>query len=126
MTKILYVEDNEDNIYMLKLRLEKKGYIITTANNGLEGIEKAKVERPDIILMDLGLPVMDGYEATKILKSSEDTKNIPIIILTAHALITDLEKAKTIGANDFETKPVNVVNLVAKIEALLKNVGTDS
>jgi CheY-like chemotaxis protein len=121
MSKILYVEDNDDNFYMLKLRLEKKGYIMTTASNGLEGVDKAKVWRPDIILMDLGLPVMDGYEATKILKSSEDTKNIPIIILTAHALVTDLEKTKEIGADDFETKPVNILNLVAKIEYLLKN-----
>ena len=122
MSKILYVEDNEDNIYMLKMRLERKGYTILISKDGLEGINKAKEEKPDLILMDVGLPSMDGYEATKILKQSVDTQNIPIIILTAHALSTDVEKAKQAGANEFETKPVNVVNLIAKMEKLIKKL----
>ena len=122
MSKILYVEDNEDNIYMLKMRLERKGYNILISKDGLEGINKAKEEKPDLILMDVGLPSMDGYEATKILKQSAETQSIPIIILTAHALSTDIEKAKQAGADEFETKPINVVNLVAKMEKLIKKL----
>ena len=122
MSKILYVEDNEDNIYMLKMRLERKGYTILISKDSIEGINKAKEEKPDLILMDVGLPSMDGYEATKILKQSAETQSIPIIILTAHALSTDIEKAKQAGADEFETKPINVVNLVAKMEKLIKKL----
>ena len=120
MSKILYVEDNEDNIYMLKTRLERKGYTISVANDGVEAISKAKTENPELIIMDVGLPVMDGYEATKILKESEGTKNIPIIILTAHALSINIEKSKQAGADEFEPKPVNTASLIAKIEKLIK------
>lgn len=122
MSKILYVEDNEDNIYMLKMRLERKGYNILISKDGADGISKAKAEKPDLILMDVGLPSMDGYEATTILKKSTETQNIPVIILTAHALSTDVEKAKQAGADEFETKPVNVVNLLAKMEKLIKKL----
>ena len=120
--KILYVEDNEDNIYMLKMRLERKGYNVVISRDGAEGVLKAKTENPDLILMDVGLPSMDGYDATKILKNSEETKNIPIIILTAHALVTDVEKAKQAGADEFETKPINTASLLAKIEKLIKKI----
>jgi len=122
MAKILYVEDNEDNIYMLKMRLERKGYNVVISRDGAEGVLKAKTENPDLILMDVGLPSMDGYDATKILKNSEETKNIPIIILTAHALVTDVEKAKQAGADEFETKPINTASLLAKIEKLIKKI----
>ena len=104
------------------MRLERKGYTILISKDGLEGINKAKEEKPDLILMDVGLPSMDGYEATKILKQSAETQSIPIIILTAHALSTDIEKAKQAGADEFETKPINVVNLVAKMEKLIKKL----
>jgi CheY-like chemotaxis protein len=119
MSTILYAEDNEDNIYMLKLRLKKKGYDIITAENGLEAVNKAKDSKPDLILMDVGMPIMDGHEATKRIKADPETKHIPIIILTAHALVTDKEKAKEIGADDFETKPVNASSLMEKIKKLL-------
>lgn len=117
--KILYVEDNEDNIYMLKMRLEKNGYEVIVAKDGKQGVEMAKSQKPDLIVMDLGLPVMDGYEATSILKADDETKNIPVIILTAHALVTEVEKAKSIGADSFETKPVNAKRLIEKIVVFL-------
>ena len=120
MFKILYVEDNEDNIYMLKMRLERKGFEVLIAKDGQEGVNQAKEHLPDLIIMDIGLPVMDGYAATKLIKESESTKNIPIIILTAHALSTEVNKSKDSGADDFETKPVNISNLLVKIEKLIK------
>ncbi len=119
MVKILYVEDNEDNIYMLKLRLERKGHTVVVAGNGVDGVKAAKEQKPDLILMDVGLPVMDGYQATKIIKADPETKDIPLIMLTAHALVTDEEKAKQAGADAFETKPINIVKLSATIELLL-------
>lgn len=121
MAKILYAEDNEDNVYMLRLRLKKKGFEMIVAENGKIAIEMAKSEKPDLILMDVGMPVMDGHEATKILKSDKETCHIPIIILTAHALVTDREKAKEIGADEFETKPVNAKKLIEKINSFLNN-----
>jgi CheY-like chemotaxis protein len=119
MTKILYVEDNEDNIYMLKLRLERKGYTVVVAGNGLDGVKAAKEQKPDLILMDVGLPVMDGYQATKIIKADPEVQHIPLIMLTAHALVTDEEKAKLAGADAFETKPINIVKLSATMDQLL-------
>ena len=119
MTKILYVEDNEDNVYMLRCRLERKGLEVIVANDGEQGIAAAARERPDLILMDLSLPVIDGWEAARRLKSSPDTRAIPIIALSAHAMTGDRERALAAGCDDYDTKPVNLGGLMAKIEALL-------
>jgi len=118
MTKILLVEDNEDNRDMLSRRLERKDYIVTLAVDGQDGVDKAKEELPDIILMDMSLPVMDGWEATKVLKANPETKNIPIIALTAHAMSSDREKALGAGCDDYDTKPVDFKRLTEKIEKL--------
>ncbi len=119
MAKILYVEDNEDNIYMLTRRLTRKGYEVVVANDGEQGIAMARSETPALILMDMSLPVLDGWEATRRLKASEDTRGIPVIALTAHAMAGDREKALGAGCDDFDTKPVELPRLLAKIEALL-------
>jgi two-component system, cell cycle response regulator DivK len=120
MTKILYIEDNDDNLYMLGLRFEAiGGYEIITAANGADGIAKAAAERPDLILMDLNLPVVDGWEATRRLKADPVTRNIPIIALTAHAMAGDREKALAAGSDDFDTKPVEFERLLAKVNQAL-------
>ena len=119
MTRILYVEDNEDNIYMLRRRLERKGIEVIVAGDGEEGIAAALRERPDLILMDLSLPVIDGWEAARRLKSSPETRAIPIIALSAHAMTGDRERALAAGCDDYDTKPVDLRGLMAKIEALL-------
>ena len=93
MTKILYVEDNEDNIYMLTQRLKKKGFEIVIANDGREGVSKAKTEKPDLILMDLSLPELDGWEATRLINADQETSQIPVIALTAHAMKEHMDKA---------------------------------
>ena len=121
MAKILLVEDNEMNRDMLSRRLERKGYNIVMAVDGKQGIELAKKEQPDLILMDMNLPVIDGWEATRQIKSLEETKNIPIIALTAHTTIGDREKAMKAGCNDYDTKPIELTRLLNKIETLLKN-----
>jgi two-component system cell cycle response regulator DivK len=120
MAKILLVEDNEMNRDMLSRRLERKGYRVSIALDGAEGLEKARTEAPDLILMDMSLPVMDGWEATRQLKAAEATRNIPIIALTAHAMASDEQKAHEAGCDDFDTKPVELPRLLEKIEALLK------
>jgi two-component system, cell cycle response regulator DivK len=118
--KILYVEDNDDNLYMLSLRFEAiGGYEFITAANGADGIAKAAAERPDLILMDLNLPVVDGWEATRRLKADPLTRNIPIIALTAHAMAGDREKALAAGSDDFDTKPVEFERLLAKVNQAL-------
>ena len=119
MTKILYVEDNEMNRDMLSRRLQRRKYEVSLALDGKEGLEKMKSEKPDLVLMDMGLPVMDGWEATSTAKSDEEIKKIPIIALTAHALESDREKALGCGADDFDTKPVDFKRLLGKIEDLL-------
>lgn len=120
MPKILYVEDNDDNMYMLTLRFEVlDGYEIITAADGAEGVAKAQAEKPDLILMDLNLPVMDGWEATRRLKADPATRDIPIIALTAHAMSGDREKALAAGADDSDTKPVEFNRLLAKIGEVL-------
>ncbi|WP_340149344.1 response regulator [uncultured Sneathiella sp.] len=119
MTKILYVEDNEDNIYMLSRRLKRKGFEVLTAGDGAAGIEAAKREKPALILMDLSLPKMDGWEATRQLKSSNETKAIPVIALSAHALEGEREKALSAGCDDFDTKPVDFARLMGKIQQYL-------
>lgn len=116
MTNILIVEDNEMNRDMLTRRLERKGYVVTCAVDGPEGIEMARAQMPDVILMDVALGAMDGWEATSILQADEKTRSIPIIALTAHALETDRRKSIEVGCVDFETKPVTLNILIEKIE----------
>jgi len=120
MSKILLVEDNEMNRDMLSRRLERKGYTITLALDGAEGLNKARTEAPDLILMDMSLPVVDGWEATRQLKADEATKRIPIIALTAHAMASDEQKARDCGCDDFDTKPIELPRLLEKMEALLQ------
>jgi two-component system cell cycle response regulator DivK len=119
MTKILYVEDNEDNVYMLKRRLERAGFEVVVASDGEQGLALAHDQRPDLILMDLSLPVLDGWEATRRLKAAEETRSIPVIALSAHAMPGDREKALEAGCDDYDAKPVNLPSLLAKIHALL-------
>jgi len=120
MHKLLYMEDNEDNLYMLTLRFDVLGgYEIVSAPDGATGIELATEERPDLILMDLNLPVVDGWEATRRLKADPATREIPIIALTAHAMAGDREKALAAGCDEFDTKPVEFDRLLAKIEQAL-------
>jgi CheY-like chemotaxis protein len=114
--KILYVEDNEDNIYMLKNRLGRKGFNVLIAMDGAQGIAMAASEQPELILMDLSLPVLDGWEATRQIKAAEKTRHIPIIALSAHAMTGDREKALAAGCDDFDTKPVEFDRLIEKIE----------
>ena len=118
MTKILLVEDNEDNRDMLSRRLERKGFVVSLAVDGQDGVNKAEADLPDLILMDMSLPVMDGWQATKILKSTSATKNIPVIALTAHAMSSDREKAIDAGCDDYDTKPVDLQRLLDKIAIL--------
>ena len=120
MPRILYVEDNDDNLYMLTLRFEAlDGYEIISAVDGAEGIAKASAEKPDLILMDLNLPVMDGWEATRRLKADAATRDIPVIALTAHAMAGEREKALAAGVDEFDTKPVEFDRLLAKVTRLL-------
>ena len=124
MTTILYVEDNEDNIYMLSNRLSRKGFEVIVATDGEQGVEMARSEAPALILMDLTLPVVDGWEATRRLKAASETRDIPVIALTAHAMSDDREKALAAGCDDFDTKPVDLKRLLGKIQALLSEGAT--
>ena len=117
--KILYVEDNDDNIYVVRNRLGRAGYTILIATDGEQGVSMAATEQPDIILMDLSLPVLDGWEATRRLKSTAETKHIPVIALSAHAMNGDRERALEAGCEDYDTKPIDIERLRAKIDALL-------
>jgi len=117
--KILYVEDNEDNIYVIKNRLGRAGYTVLIATDGEQGIYMAASEHPDLILMDLRLPVLDGWEATRRIKAQPETRDIPVIALTAHAMTGDREKALEAGCDDFDTKPVEMPRLLEKVRALL-------
>jgi CheY-like chemotaxis protein len=116
--KILYVEDNDDNIYMLERRLKRAGFEVLIARDGAQGVAMAAAELPDLILMDMGLPVLDGTEATRQIKAAPATKHIPVIALTANAMTGDREKAMASGCDDFDTKPVDLPRLLGKIEAL--------
>ena len=116
--KILIVEDNEMNRDMLSRRLLKKGFEIILAVDGAEGVEKTINEKPDLVLMDMSLPVMDGWEATKNLKANNETAKIPIIALTAHAIALDKEKALATGCDEYDTKPINLNRLLSKISSL--------
>ena len=122
MTTILIVEDNEMNRDMLSRRLERKGYEILLAVDGEQGIAAARASAPDLILMDMSLPVVDGWEATRRMKSDELLRKIPIIALTAHAMANDRDKALEAGCNDYDTKPIDLPRLLTKIEALLQGV----
>ncbi len=120
MIKILYVEDNDDNVYMLKMRLELLGeFEVLAAEDGEKGCEIALRERPDIILMDLEMPVIDGWEATRRLKGNPQTHDIPVIALSAHALAGEREKAMAAGCDEFDTKPIEFDRLVATVRRLL-------
>lgn len=119
MAKLLLVEDNELNRDMLARRLEKRGFQLVIATDGLMGIAMAQKEMPDLILMDMSLPGLDGWQASRQLKSDNATSRIPIIALTAHAMAEDREKAMAAGCDEYETKPVELTSLLAKIQALL-------
>ncbi|HKQ87643.1 MAG TPA: response regulator [Candidatus Acidoferrales bacterium] len=120
MTKVLYVEDNDDNVYMLKMRLELLGdFEVLAAEDGEKGCEMAAAERPDIILMDLEMPVVDGWEATRRLKSNPRTREIPVIALSAHTLAGERERALAAGCNEFDSKPIEFDRLVATVRRIL-------
>ena len=120
MTKILYVEDNPDNVYMLTRRLKKKGFELIIAGDGQEGIDKAIEESPDLILMDLSLPTMDGWTATAKIKEIEEVKDIPIIALSAHAMPEHRDRALKAGCSDYDTKPVDINRLLSKMEQYIQ------
>lgn len=124
MTRILLVEDNEMNRDMLSRRLERKGYEVLIAVDGAAGVDMARGESPDLILMDMSLPVLDGWEATRQLKAAPETRAIPVIALTAHAMSDDYAKAMEAGCDDYDTKPVDLPRLLGKIEALLAQRAT--
>ena len=119
MIKILYVEDNEDNIYMLKSRLQRRGYDVVVAMDGEQAVEMALAEQPSLIIMDLSLPNVDGWEATRRLKANEKTMHIPVVALSAHAMVGDREMALDAGCDDYDTKPVEFERLLDKMRALL-------
>ena len=117
---ILLVEDNDLNRDMLSRRLSRRGFNVITAVNGEEAIEMANGNQPDVILMDMGLPIIDGWQATETIKANTDTQHIPIIALTAHAMDEDRQRATDVGCDDFDTKPIDLARLVGKIEAIIK------
>jgi two-component system, cell cycle response regulator DivK len=123
MPKLLLVEDNEMNRDMLSRRLLRKGYEVVIAVDGAEGVLKASQEAPDLILMDITLPVMNGWDATRAIKSAENTRGIPVIALTALAMVGDREQALEAGCDDYDTKPVELPRLLGKIEVLLNRSG---
>jgi CheY-like chemotaxis protein len=120
MAKILLVEDNEMNRDMLSRRLQRRGFEVLIAVDGAQGIEMTQTQAPDLVLMDMSLPVVDGWEATRRLKSEEATRKIPVIALTAHAMAGDRDKALEAGCDDYDTKPIELPRLLEKIDALLK------
>lgn len=124
MPKLLLVEDNEMNRDMLSRRLTRKGYDIVIAQDGAEAIAKVATESPEVILMDMSLPVIDGWEATRRLKAAEETRHIPVIALTAHAMAGDRERALEVGCDDYDTKPIDFPRLLVKIQKQLGNVGS--
>jgi CheY-like chemotaxis protein len=120
MPKILLVEDNEVNREMLTRRLQRKGYEVIVAVDGEQGVNVSRAESPDLVLMDMSLPVLDGWEATRRLRAEEGTRRVPIIALTAHAMPGDEQKALEAGCDDYDTKPIDLPRLVGKIEALIQ------
>ncbi len=119
MPRILLVEDNEMNRDMLSRRLQRRGYEVIIAVDGQQGLAMAQSESPDLILMDMSLPLIDGWDATRTLKGAVETKDIPVIALTAHAMSTDRDKALEAGCDDYDTKPIDLSRLLGKIEALI-------
>lgn len=119
MSRILYVEDNEDNIYMLSRRLQRKGFEVLVARDGEEAVEMVLREKPQLVLMDLSLPLLDGWEATRRIKAEEAVSSTPVIALTAHAMEGERERALAAGCDDFDTKPVDLKRLLGKINVLL-------
>ncbi|HMO65397.1 MAG TPA: response regulator [Verrucomicrobiota bacterium] len=119
MPRILLVEDNELNRDMLSRRLERRGHVVLLACDGQQALDQARAARPDVILMDMSLPVLDGWEATRRLKADPELRRIPVIALTAHAMATDEASAREAGCDDFDTKPIELPRLLAKIEALV-------
>jgi CheY-like chemotaxis protein len=119
MPKLLLVEDNELNRDMLSRRLQRKGYEMVIATDGQQGVQVAQEQHPDLILMDMSLPVIDGWEATRLLKADASTQSIPVVALTAQAMAGDREKAMEAGCDDYDTKPIELPRLLEKIEALL-------
>lgn len=119
MTHILYIEDNEDNIYMLQSRLQRSGFTVSIGTDGTQALELARSHSPALIIMDLRLPHLDGWEATRQLKAADDTKHIPVVGLSAHALVGDRESALAAGCDEYDTKPVEYKRLLGKIQALL-------
>jgi two-component system cell cycle response regulator DivK len=124
MAKILLVEDNELNRDMLSRRLERKGFQVVMAADGQQGVDMAVSEVPDLILMDMDLPIIDGWEATRRVKAGEGTRGIPVIALTAHAMVGDRDKAMAAGCDDYDTKPVDFPRLLGKIETLLNGAAS--
>ena len=122
--KVLYVEDNDNNIFMLRNRLKRAGYDVVVAMDGVQGVAAAAAEKPNVILMDLSLPQLDGWEATRRIKAAPETKHIPVIALTAHAMTGDREKALAAGCDDFDTKPVELPRLLKKIRSLTERAAT--
>jgi CheY-like chemotaxis protein len=122
--KILYVEDNEDNVYVLQRRLTRAGFKVLVAPDGAQAATMAAAEQPDLILMDLSLPVLDGWEATRRIKAAPETRHIPVMALTAHAMAGDREKAMAAGCDDFDTKPVELPRLLGKIQTLAKRAAS--
>jgi CheY-like chemotaxis protein len=123
LSKILCVEDDDDSAFMLEQRLRRQGFDVVIAVDGEQGVAMSRSERPDLILMDIDLPVLDGLEATKRIKESPETRSIPIVALTAHAMVGDRESALRAGCDDFVTKPVDLPRLLEKIESMLTRSG---
>ena len=119
MPRVLLVEDNEMNRDMLSRRLQRRGYDVIIAVDGQQGVAMAQSEIPDLVLMDMSLPIIDGWEATRTLKGTAETKHIPVIALTAHAMSTDRDKAMEAGCDDYDTKPIEFSRLLGKMEALI-------
>ncbi len=119
MPKILYIEDNEDNVYMLTERLRRRGFEVIVAHEGMEGLAMARNESPDLLIMDLGLPGLDGWEATRRLRADPEIRHLPVLALSAHAMPDERDRAIGAGCDDFDTKPVNFNRLLQKIAALL-------
>jgi two-component system, cell cycle response regulator DivK len=126
MQKILYVEDNDDNVYVMKGRLPRLGFEVVVAADGEQGVAMAETEAPDLILMDLRLPGIDGWETTRRIKAATATKAIPVIALSAHAMAGDREKALEAGCDDYDTKPVDFPRLLERIRTVLARVGKPS
>ena len=125
MARILLVEDNELNRDMLSRRLERRGHVVSMAVDGEQGVSQARAEKPDLILMDMSLPLMDGWAATRALKADPETQRIPVIGLTAHAMAGDRERCLEAGCEDYDTKPVELTRLLEKMETLLARAGGD-